>query len=50
MLGPMSLVLAAKRLAFRHHAGHHRPNATHEPVVVHLAEVSGYVADEGWPP
>ena len=48
MLDRMDLLRSAKRFAFRHHAGQHRPNATREPVVVHLAEVSAYVADEGW--
>lgn len=45
----MSLVHAAKRLALRQHAGQRRGNASDEPFTLHLAEVAGYVVDEGWP-
>jgi GTP diphosphokinase / guanosine-3',5'-bis(diphosphate) 3'-diphosphatase len=47
--GPKNLLLRAKRFALQHHAGQRRPNASQEPFVLHLAEVAGYVADEGWP-
>jgi len=40
------LVQKAKAFALHAHADQHRPNATHEPFAVHLAEVASYVADE----
>lgn len=42
----MTLLYEAKRFALRHHAGLDRGNASGEPVVVHLAEVAAYVANE----
>jgi GTP diphosphokinase / guanosine-3',5'-bis(diphosphate) 3'-diphosphatase len=43
----MSLLHDAKRYALLRHADQRRDNATREPVALHLAEVSAYVADEG---
>jgi len=45
----MSLLHDSMRFALRYHADQRRPNAADEPFALHLAEVAGYVADEGWP-
>lgn len=45
----MSLLHDAKRYALERHGAQHRDNATREPIMLHLAEVSAYVVDEGRP-
>ncbi len=43
----MNVIQIAKRYALDHHGKQCRPNASEEPIGVHLAEVSSYVIDEG---
>ena len=42
----MTIIQRAKTYALRWHGGQCRPNASNEPIGIHLAEVAGYVADE----
>ena len=45
----MNVIQVVKRYALDHHGKQCRPNASREPIGVHLAEVSSYVVDEGVP-
>lgn len=42
----MNIVQKAKMYALHQHGNQHRPNATKEPIAVHLSEVASYVSDE----
>jgi GTP diphosphokinase / guanosine-3',5'-bis(diphosphate) 3'-diphosphatase len=41
-----NIIQRAKAYAFRRHGNQCRPNSSHEPIGIHLAEVASYVADE----